>query len=81
MACLYFIIAGLSEIVWAVGLNYCNGFKNNLTLIIIVVAIISSMFFLSLVMKSISTGTSYAIWTGIGILGVSMKLSFLSNWF
>lgn len=69
---IYLIIAGIFEVVWAVGLKYCDGLRINLGLTVVVIATIGSMFFLSLAMRSIPTGTSYAIWTGIGILGVSI---------
>lgn len=72
MAWFYLFLAGLSEIIWAVGLKYCNGLKITLPLIIVTIATISSMFFLSLAMKEIPIGTSYTIWTGIGIVGVSI---------
>jgi len=69
MAWIILLLAGLLEVVWTVGLKYTEGFTKIVPSIITVIAIIASMFLLSLAMRSIPMGTAYAIWTGIGAVG------------
>ena len=61
--------AGLFEITWAVGLKMTEGFTKILPSIITVVGMILSFVLLSMAMKKIPLSISYAIWTGIGIVG------------
>lgn len=56
---------------WAVGIKYCNGFKISVPFITVLGAMALSMTFLYLAMKEIPIGTAYAVWTGIGIVGVA----------
>lgn len=69
MAWFYLLIAGLFEILWALGLKYSNGFTNLTVSIFTVIGMILSFYFLSLSLKNIPLGTAYAVWTGIGTLG------------
>lgn len=65
----YLVIAGVLEICWAIGLKYSQGFTKTLPNIITIVAMVASIYFLSLSLKSLPIGTAYAIWTGIGTIG------------
>jgi len=69
MAWLFLTIAGIFEVVWAVGLKYSEGFSRLVPSVITVVSMFVSFYFLSLALKSLPIGTAYAIWTGIGALG------------
>jgi 6-phosphogluconolactonase len=67
-------VAGLLEVGWAVGLKYTDGFNfrgRPLACSMTLVAMIASMYLLSLAVRSIPIGTGYAIWTGIGALGAA----------
>ncbi|MFM2344181.1 MAG: hypothetical protein RLZZ210_791 [Pseudomonadota bacterium] len=66
------IIAGLLEIVWAIGLKYTQGFSQIIPSIITVFAMIASVVLLSLSMKSLPVGTAYAVWVGIGATGTAI---------
>jgi quaternary ammonium compound-resistance protein SugE len=66
------IIAGLLEIVWAIGLKYTQGFSQIIPSIITVFAMIASVVLLSLAMKSLPVGTAYAVWVGIGATGTAI---------
>ena len=72
MAWLYLIVAGLLEIVWAVGLKYTDGFTKVAPSAITLAAMAASMYFLALAVRSIPIGTGYAVWTGIGAVGVAI---------
>jgi quaternary ammonium compound-resistance protein SugE len=69
MPWLYLFIAGLFEVVWAVFLKLSEGFSKAGYSVIMVLAMITSFYFLSQAMKYLPLGSSYAIWTGIGALG------------
>ena len=62
-------MAGLLEVVWAVGLKYVHGFDRPLILLITVAGMIASVWLLAIAMKSLPLGTAYAIWVGIGTVG------------
>jgi quaternary ammonium compound-resistance protein SugE len=72
MAWIYLLLAGLLEIVWAIGLKYTAGFTKPVPSAITVAAMIFSLGFLGLALKSIPVGTGYAIWTGIGAVGTAI---------
>jgi quaternary ammonium compound-resistance protein SugE len=69
MAWIYLFIAGIFEIVWAIGLKYSNGFSKPIPSAITIVGMLISFYLLAQATKSLPIGTSYAIWTGIGALG------------
>jgi len=66
---LILFIAGLFEIVWAVGLKYTDGFTKPVPSILTIISMIISLGLLSYSVKHIPVGTAYAIWTGIGAVG------------
>lgn len=65
----YLFIAGLFEVLWAIGLKLSDGFTQIIISIFTVFGMILSFYFLSLALKSIPLGSAYAIWTGIGTVG------------
>jgi quaternary ammonium compound-resistance protein SugE len=71
MSWIYLTIAGIMEIVWAVGLKYSNGFTNLWPSVVTVVSIILSFLLFSKSLKTIPIGTGYAVFTGIGAAGTA----------
>jgi quaternary ammonium compound-resistance protein SugE len=69
MAWIILIVAGLLEIVWAIGLKYTQGFTRLAPSIITIAAMIASMGLLGLAVRTLPIGTAYAVWTGIGTVG------------
>jgi quaternary ammonium compound-resistance protein SugE len=69
---MYLFVAGLFEICWAIGLKYTIGFTKLWPSVLTISAMIVSFQLLALAMKTIPIGTAYAIWTGIGALGVAL---------
>lgn len=69
MAWVYLAIAGLLEVVWAVGLKYTEGLTRLWPTVLTAVAILGSMGFLALALRTLPMGTAYAVWTGIGAVG------------
>jgi quaternary ammonium compound-resistance protein SugE len=72
MAWFWLTLAGLLEVVWAIGLKYTDGFSRFWPSIITGAAMIASVYFLALAVRSIPIGTGYAVWTGIGAVGVAI---------
>ncbi len=72
MAWLYIAIAGVFEVVWAIGLKYTEGFTRLWSSIGTLVAMTASIGFLAQALKSIPLGTGYAVWTGIGAVGTAV---------
>lgn len=65
-------IAGVFEIVWAVGLKYTDGFSKLWPSLITLWAMGISLYFLAQALKTIPLGTGYAVWTGIGAAGTAI---------
>jgi quaternary ammonium compound-resistance protein SugE len=72
MAWFYLLIAGLLEIGWAIGLKYTAGFTRLWPSLLTVAAMIVSLGFLGLALKTLPVGTAYAVWTGIGAVGTAL---------
>ena len=79
MAWLWLTLAGLLEIVWATGIKYTEGFTRLLPSAITVAAMIGSVYLLGLAVRTIPIGTGYAVWTGIGAVGVAILGMVLFN--
>lgn len=69
MAWIYLVIAGIFEIVWAMGLKASNGFTRLWPSVITLVGMVISFYFLAQASRTLPIGTAYAIWTGIGAVG------------
>lgn len=69
MAWIYLLLAGLFEVVWAIGLKYTEGFTRLWPTVITVTAMVISIALLAMAVKTLPIGTAYAIWTGIGAVG------------
>jgi paired small multidrug resistance pump len=69
MGWVYLILAGCLEVVGVMGLNKVIKYKNLQSYLILFIGFIFSFSFLSLAMKTLPMGLSYAVWTGIGTVG------------
>lgn len=72
MAWVYLTVAGLFEIGWAIGLKYSDGFSKPVPSLLTVIAMVISVWLLAIAMRTIPVGTAYAVWTGIGAVGVAL---------
>jgi small multidrug resistance pump len=69
---LYLAIAIVAEVIATTALKAVEGFSKPLPLILVVVGYGIAFWMLSLVMKSIPVGVTYAIWSGLGIVLISI---------
>lgn len=65
-------IAGLLEIVWAVGLKFTDGFAKPVPSLVTLVAMVGSVYLLSIAMRTLPLSTAYAVWVGIGAVGAAI---------
>lgn len=69
MAWFLLIVAGLLEVVWALGLKFTDGFTRPWPTVITVLALIGSFVLLAQAARTLPIGTAYAVWVGIGAVG------------
>ncbi|MEW4454444.1 multidrug efflux SMR transporter [Bremerella sp. JC817] len=72
MAWWILFLAGLLEVVWAAGLKYSEGFTRFWPSCITAVALVASMYLLSVAVRDLPMGTAYAVWVGIGAAGTAI---------
>ena len=66
------ILAGLFEIVWAIGLKYTDGFTRLWPSVLTLVAMTVSVVLLGYALRTLPVGTGYAVWVGIGAVGTAI---------
>lgn len=69
MAWTYLFLAGICEVIWAVGMKYTHGFTRLYPSIITIIGMILSVWLLAYAVRTLPMGTAYAVWTGIGVVG------------
>lgn len=72
MAWLILIIAGFIEIIFALSLKFNQGFTRLIPSLVTLVSGGASLYLLMLAIKFLPVGTAYAVWTGMGAVGVAI---------
>lgn len=72
MSWFYLLLAGLLEVVWAVGLKYTEGFTRLGPSLLTLAAMGVGFYLLSLAMRTLPLGTAYGVWVGIGAVGAAI---------
>ena len=72
MPFVYLAIAILAEVIGTSALKASNGFTVWLPSTVVVAAYGVSFYFLSLALRAIPVGVAYAIWSGVGIVLISV---------
>jgi len=72
MSWVFLFLAGLTEVAWAIGLKYTDGWSRLWPSVVTGVLMVVSFAFLSLALKTLPLGTAYAVWTGIGAVGTAL---------
>lgn len=72
MSWIYLFLAGLFEIGWALGLKLSDGFSKPAATLFTIASLIVSLGLLGLALRSLPLGTAYAVWTGIGAVGIAI---------
>jgi len=69
---LVLFLAGVFEVVWAVGLKYSEGFTRLGPSLVTLGAMAASFYLLAAALRSLPLGTAYAVWVGIGAVGTAI---------
>ncbi|WP_434457552.1 quaternary ammonium compound efflux SMR transporter SugE [Stutzerimonas urumqiensis] len=72
MSWLYLVLAGLLEIVWAIGLKYTEGFSRLVPSLVTLATMVGSFYLLSAALRTLPIGTAYGVWVGIGTVGTAI---------
>ncbi|MFN3884249.1 MAG: quaternary ammonium compound efflux SMR transporter SugE [Rhodocyclaceae bacterium] len=72
MAWAWLILAGIFEVVWAIGIKYTEGFTRFWPSILTVAAMVASVVLLGMSVKTLPVGTAYAVWVGVGAVGTAI---------
>lgn len=72
MTYLYLAIAIVAEVVATSFLKSCEGFTRLWPSVVVLAGYAFAFYFLSLTLRSLSVGIVYAIWSGVGIVLVSL---------
>ena len=65
-------LAGILEIAFAFGMKWTAGFTQLMPVLFTAATGLSSVFLLSLSLRTLPVGTAYAVWTGIGAAGTAI---------
>jgi quaternary ammonium compound-resistance protein SugE len=72
MAWILLFSAGIAEIIFALSLKLNEGFTKLWPSVVTCVAGLLSFYLLMLAIKTLPLGTAYAVWTGMGAIGVAI---------
>ena len=73
------LLSAVFEAIWATALGRSDGLSDPVASVVFLVTLAISMAGLGLAVRSIPIGTAYAIWTGIGAMGVAVLGIYLFN--
>ena len=72
MKWIYLIIAIITEVIATSALKESQGFSKIFPSVIVIFGYSLTFYFMSLTLKEMSVGITYAIWSGMGILLISL---------
>jgi len=72
-------LAGLFEVVWVIGLKYTAGYTRLWPTVLVIAAMVISVWLLEIASRTLPIGTAYAVWGGIGAVGTVIVEMILFN--
>ncbi len=72
MAYLYLVLAIVAEVIGTSFLKATGEFSKLVPTVVVVVSYLASFYFMTLVLRTIPVGVTYAIWSGVGIVLVAI---------
>ncbi|HEY4202926.1 MAG TPA: multidrug efflux SMR transporter [Devosiaceae bacterium] len=72
MAYVYLLIAICAEVIATSALKASNSFTVLWPSVLVAIGYVVAFFFLSLTLRTMQVGVAYAIWSGLGIIAVSV---------
>lgn len=79
MIYLYLAVAIISEVIATMALKYSDGFTRVVPSIVVLIGYSCAFFFLSIVLRQLPVGITYAIWAGLGIVLTTLASNLLLN--
>lgn len=77
MAWFYLLVAGISEVVWALSMKQTDGFSKLIPSLFTLFFMVISLYLLTLSTKTLPISIAYTIWVGIGAVGALLGGLFL----
>ena len=71
-AWLYLLVAIVAEVIATSALTASQGFSRLVPSVIVVTGYAIAFYFLSLALRSIPVGIAYAVWSGVGVVLISL---------
>ena len=68
MTYVYLFLAIVAEVIATSALKAAEGFTKLVPSLLVVIGYVAAFFLLSLVLRSMTVGIAYAIWSGVGII-------------
>ena len=72
MTYLFLLAAIVAEVIGTSALKAANGFTNPLPSLVVALGYAAAFYFLSLTLRTMPVGVAYAIWSGLGIVLISI---------
>ena len=72
MSWLYLAVAIVAEVVGTAALKSSEGFSRPTPSVVVVLGYLVAFYFLSLTLRTIPVGVAYAVWSGVGIVLISL---------
>ena len=69
MAWIFLLVAAFFEVLFAMAMKYAAGFTRLGPSLLVVLAAVAGIYFLTLALRELPVSIAYPIWTGIGTLG------------
>ena len=73
MPWIYLGIAIIAEVIGSSALPAAQGFRNPLPTAVVLAGYVTAFYFLSRTLETIPLGVSYALWSGVGIVLISLR--------
>jgi small multidrug resistance pump len=77
MAYFYLVIAVISEVIAASALKASEEFTKFFPSLIVIIGYAAAFYFFTLILRTIPVGVTYALWSGLGIVLVTLAGIFL----
>jgi len=71
------LLAGIEEVIATIAMKYMDGTKRKVPIIVMTVGFIFSFYCLTKAMQVLPAGVAYAVWTGVGSIGITLAGTFL----
>ena len=72
MVWIFILLAGLEEVVSVIAMKSIDGLKRKKPIAVMVIGFFASFYLLSQAMQELPAGIVYAVWSGIGTIGISI---------